>query len=49
MAPDVVAGTLMTNRVVRDGEHALEDLTVEVLRQYGIQPGAELKGHPVLE
>jgi predicted AlkP superfamily phosphohydrolase/phosphomutase len=49
MAPDVVAGILMTNGVVRDGAHALEDLTVEVLKQYGIQPGAELNGHPVLE
>jgi predicted AlkP superfamily phosphohydrolase/phosphomutase len=49
MAPDVVQGTLMTNRKVLPGEHALEDLTVEVLKQYGIKPGAGMKGHPVLE
>ncbi len=49
MAPDVVAGTLMTNGKVREGAHALVDLTVEVLRQYGIQPSADLSGHPVLE
>jgi predicted AlkP superfamily phosphohydrolase/phosphomutase len=49
MSPDVVAGILMTNARVRPGEHALEDLTVEVLRQYGIQPGPGMKGHPVLE
>jgi predicted AlkP superfamily phosphohydrolase/phosphomutase len=49
MAPDVVAGTLMANRKVAPGAHRLEDLTVEVLRQYGLQPGAGMKGHPVLE
>ena len=49
MAPDVVAGTLMSNRKVAAGNHKLEDLTVEVLRQYGIAPGVGMKGHPVLE
>lgn len=49
MAPEVVAGTLMSNRKVAGGAHKLEDLTVEVLRQYGIAPGPGMKGHPVLE
>ena len=48
MAPDVVQGTLLSNRPVAPGSHRLEDLTVEVLRHYGIQPGAGMKGHPVL-
>lgn len=49
MAPDVVSGTLMSNRKVAPGAHRLEDLTVEVLRQYGIAPGPGMKGHAVLE
>ena len=49
MAPDVVAGTLLSNRPVRPGAHALEDLTVEILRQYGIQPLPGQRAHPVLE
>lgn len=49
MAPDVVAGSLLSNRKVADGAHKLEDLTVEILRRYGIQPGKGMKGHPVLE
>ncbi len=49
MAPDVVAGILLTNQRVRDGEHALEDLTVEVLAQYGIKPDDSMQGHRVLE
>jgi len=48
MAPEVVAGTLLTNAEVLEGEHALEDLTVEILRQYGIEPGTGMLGHPVL-
>jgi predicted AlkP superfamily phosphohydrolase/phosphomutase len=49
MAPEVVAGTLLTNGTVLPGEHSLEDLTVELLKQYGIAPGADLIGHPVFE
>jgi predicted AlkP superfamily phosphohydrolase/phosphomutase len=49
MAPEVVAGILLTNGKVRAGEHALEDLTVEILKQYGIEPGDGQEGHPVLE
>jgi predicted AlkP superfamily phosphohydrolase/phosphomutase len=49
MSPDVVPGTLLSNRPVRPGAHALEDLTVEVLRQFGQPPGEGMRGHPVLE
>jgi hypothetical protein len=49
MAPDVVAGSLLTNGRVLPGEHALEDLTVEILHFYGIAPLEGQRGHAVLE
>lgn len=49
MSPDVVQGTLLSNRRVRAGAHALEDLTVEVLKQFGVAPTQDMRGHPVLE
>jgi predicted AlkP superfamily phosphohydrolase/phosphomutase len=49
MCPDVVPGVLLSNRTVRDGKHALEDLTVEILKRYGIQPEPGMRGAPVLE
>lgn len=49
MHPDVVPGILISNRPVRDGKFKLEDLTVEVLRQYGIEPPESMKGSPVLD
>jgi predicted AlkP superfamily phosphohydrolase/phosphomutase len=49
MAPEVVSGLLLSNKKIREGHHSLEDLTVEVLRQFGIDKPAELPGHPVLE
>ncbi|MAB80972.1 MAG: hypothetical protein CMJ89_16625 [Planctomycetes bacterium] len=49
MAPEVVAGTLLSNKPVRAGAHRLEDLTVEILRQYGIERPEAMQGHPVLE
>ncbi len=48
MAPDVVAGILLSNRPVRDGDHDLTDLTVEVLSLYGVDPSPNQKGHRVL-
>ncbi|MBK7642389.1 MAG: alkaline phosphatase family protein [Planctomycetes bacterium] len=48
MAPEVVEGTLLTNGKVLPGRHGLEDLTVEILKQFGIQPGAGMRGRPVL-
>ena len=49
MAPDVVAGILVSNRPVRDGDHKLEDLTVEVLGIYGVEPSPDQTGHRVLQ
>lgn len=49
MASQVVAGTLLTNRKVAPGDHALEDLPVEILAYYGIEPDASMKGHRVLD
>jgi len=48
MCPDVVPGVLLTNGTVLPGEHGLEDLTVEILRQYGIAPSDGMRGKPVL-
>lgn len=48
MAPEVVPGTLLTNRTVREGSHRLEDLTVEILEQFGIAPDANQHGQRVL-
>jgi len=49
MAPEVVPGTLLSTRPVREGAHGLEDLTVEILKQYGIQPVTGMRGAPVLK
>jgi len=49
MAPEVVPGMLLSTRPVLDGRHGLEDLTVEILKQYGIQPAAGMRGKPVLK
>ncbi len=49
MAPEVVPGILLTNGKVRSGAHALEDLTIEILEYYGLEPGEGQDGHRVLE
>ncbi len=49
MDPDVVPGVLLCNRPRAPGEHALEDLTVEVLRQFGLPPATGMGGHAVLK
>lgn len=49
MAPEVVPGTLLSTRPVREGAFGLEDLTVEVLKLYGIRPVAGMRGTPVLK
>lgn len=49
MAPEVVAGILLSNRPVRAGEHDLMDLTVELLSRYGVEPDPDQTGHRVLE
>jgi predicted AlkP superfamily phosphohydrolase/phosphomutase len=48
MAPEVVPGSLMTNGAVEGTGHRLEDLTVEILRRYGIAKPAAMTGKPVL-
>jgi predicted AlkP superfamily phosphohydrolase/phosphomutase len=48
MCPDVVPGVLLTNGSVLAGDHDLEDLTVEILRQYGIAPADGMRGTQVL-
>jgi predicted AlkP superfamily phosphohydrolase/phosphomutase len=48
MAPEVVAGTLLSNRPVLPGAHRLEDLTVEVLARFGVPPQPGMQGHRVL-
>lgn len=49
MAPEVVPGTLLSTRGVLDGAHGLEDLTVEILKHYGIDPVPGMRGAPVLK
>jgi predicted AlkP superfamily phosphohydrolase/phosphomutase len=48
MCPDVVPGVLLTNGAVLPGPHRLEDLTVEILKQYGLPPADGMQGRPVL-
>jgi len=48
MCPDVVPGVLLSSRPVLPGAHGLEDLTVEILKQYGIAPADGMHGAPVL-
>ena len=49
MDPRVVAGTLLTNARIALADPRLEDLTVEILRQYGVQPDPEMDGRPVFK
>ena len=48
MAPDVVSGVLLSNKPVLPGAHRLEDLTVEILAQFGQSPGPGMRGQRVL-
>ena len=48
MCPDLVPGILLTNGAVLPGPHRLEDLTVEILKQYGLPPADGMQGRPVL-
>jgi predicted AlkP superfamily phosphohydrolase/phosphomutase len=49
MAPEVVPGCLMTNGAVEGTGHRLEDVTVEILRRYGIARPQHMTGRPVLK
>jgi predicted AlkP superfamily phosphohydrolase/phosphomutase len=48
MSPEVVKGTLLTNGSVVASSPLLEDLTVEILKQYGIGAEPGMRGAPVL-
>jgi len=49
MAPSVVPGVLITNGEVVLEDPRLEDLTVEILSQYGIEPTPGMVGRQVLQ
>jgi predicted AlkP superfamily phosphohydrolase/phosphomutase len=49
MHPEIVPGVLLCNRKLRDGKFKLEDLTVEILRRYGIEKPSSMEGRPILE
>lgn len=49
MASEVVPGTLLSNKPLRDGTYKLEDVTVEILKRYGIQPVGGMSGQPFLK
>ncbi len=49
MDAQVVPGVLLASRPRLPGEHALEDLTVEILRQFGLPPASGMTGKPVLD
>ena len=48
MDPSVVRGTILTNRTLAIDDPRLEDLTVEILRTYGIDPDEAMIGRRVL-
>ncbi len=49
MDPSVVPGMILTNGTLSADDPRLEDMPVEILRQYGIQPDESMIGHPVLD
>jgi predicted AlkP superfamily phosphohydrolase/phosphomutase len=49
MHPDVVPGVLLSNRRLRAGSFRLQDLTVEILRFYGLEKPENMEGKPVLQ
>jgi len=49
MAPEVVPGILLVNRKLARGGHELTDLTVTLLRHFGLPPADGLRGHSILD
>jgi predicted AlkP superfamily phosphohydrolase/phosphomutase len=49
MHPSVVSGVLVTNAKLALEQPRLEDLTVELLKQYGIQPDGAMTGRPAFQ
>ncbi|MDA1263804.1 MAG: alkaline phosphatase family protein [Planctomycetota bacterium] len=49
MDPEHVKGTILSNRPLGNPDPRLEDLTVEILRYYGIKPAPDMVGKPVFK
>ena len=49
MAPEVVPGILLSNRRLTGSGHALTDITVTLLQQFGLPPGEGMVGHPLFD
>jgi predicted AlkP superfamily phosphohydrolase/phosphomutase len=49
MAPEVVPGVLLVNRRLPGDGHDLEDLTVTLLRHFGVAPAEGMTGRSILE
>jgi predicted AlkP superfamily phosphohydrolase/phosphomutase len=49
MAPEVVPGVLLVNRPLPGDGHDLEDLTVTLLRHFGVTPPAAMTGRSIFE
>lgn len=49
MDPSVVLGTILSNRRLAAENPRLEDLTVEILRTYGIDPDPAMTGQPIFQ
>lgn len=47
MDPSVVGGTILTNRPLGVERPRLEDVTVQILHTYGIEPDPEMTGRPI--
>jgi predicted AlkP superfamily phosphohydrolase/phosphomutase len=45
--PHLVPGVLLTNRPVRLTDPGLADLTVTILKEFGVQPNPEMRGRPI--
>ncbi|MHC5209128.1 MAG: alkaline phosphatase family protein [Planctomycetota bacterium] len=49
MAPEVVPGVLLVNRTLPGDGHDLEDLTVTLLRHFGVAPAEGMTGRSIFE
>ena len=47
MAAEAVPGILVVNRRVTAGDPQLKDLTVTILKEFGVQPAPEMKGRAI--
>jgi predicted AlkP superfamily phosphohydrolase/phosphomutase len=49
IAPQFVPGVLLSNRRIAVEDPVLADLTVTILRYFGVEPGPEMIGRPLLQ